>query len=185
MSARQRPVMKRDDLSHKNLRVVNLSTHVARSPHPVKWFYVTFSRPALAKKLRSQRLESQFPFHLGKFHDGEIQIFGGVRGGNLRPNPRLALRHYWVRKANHVNTFIQHRVRNLRRKGGISKDNWHNRMLAGKNLKTNLAHARAKMFCVRLELVAQRRSFGQQLDCFDGARDDGRSECVREKIRTR
>ena len=101
-----------------------------------------------------------------------------MRGRDLRPNARGAVRHHRIEKADHVDAFLEHARREFLRKRGVAQHDRNDRVRAGFDREAALSQGSAKEFGVFFQFVPQFGGAGEQLNRFDGRSHDGRSDGV-------
>src|SRR5262245_41921289 len=121
------------------------------------------SMPVAARALTSACIRRgildyvQFFADLREGGDGAIELLARVRSGQLRADPSLALRHDWIREADHVDTFVEQPAREVGGELRVAEHDRDDRVLAGHEVEARRGHAFAKVRGVLPQSIAQRR----------------------------
>src|ERR1700687_3988408 len=123
----------------------------------------------------------------GKGGNGTIDLCRRVRGAHLVSQPRLALGNDEVRKADHVNTFFEERVRGPCRELGITEHDRNDGVVTRNQIEAQPGQRFAKVLAVSMHALSHHATFfaAQELERLECGRGDARRNSVGKKIRTR
>src|SRR5450755_4169280 len=124
---------------------------------------------------------------LGERGDRAFYLCRIVRGAHLGSQARLALGHDGVRKADHVNAFLEERVRKTRGKLRVTEHDRNDRMVPRDQIEAKPGERIAKALSVLADARSHRAAFfaAKELDHLERGRGDAGGHRIGKQIRTR
>src|SRR5450755_4391654 len=162
-----------------------LFTWTSFSPGPGVVFESAFIVSSMAMDPLANGAER--PAHFGKRGDCAIDVRGRVRGAHLGSQARLALGHDGIRKADHVNAFLEQRVCKTRGKLRVTEHHWNDRMVPRHQIEAKPGERIAKALSVLTDARSHRAAFfaAKELDHLERGRGDAGGHRIGKQIRTR